>query len=167
MLTVTLQVKEIIFDIQNKTYLTGRSREAEAAKGFEAASYMQASDDVENSYQLRRSLNNAFADLKTTLAEYLTEKTTSTDNLVKDAIDKDGAINLELEMPNNFNPAAADNIGSALHQYIVNRAIFRCTEKSQFFRWCCQSTAQSHRSYPAWADRHISLQVQPPFSVNR
>ncbi len=123
MLTVTLQVKEIIFDIQNKTYLTGRSREAEAAKGFEAASYMQASDDVENSYQLRRSLNNAFADLKTTLAEYLTEKTTSTDNLVKDAIDKDGAINLELEMPNNFNPAAADNIGSALHQYIVNRAI--------------------------------------------
>ncbi len=123
MLTITLQIKEIVFDIQNKTFLTGRSREAQTAANFEAASYMQASDDSENSYQLRRSVHNALSDLKTHLAEYLSERTTDTNNLIKSTIDTDGAVRFSLVMPNNFNPAAADNLGSALHQYVVNRAI--------------------------------------------
>ena len=59
-LTVTEEVKELIFDIQNKSYLTGQAREAEDGKEFQAASNMQASDDDENNYQIRRSIANAF-----------------------------------------------------------------------------------------------------------
>ena len=68
-LTVTQQVKELVYDIQNKAYLTGQAREAEGKKNYEAASNMQASDDEENSYQIRRSLANAFSSLKSLLGE--------------------------------------------------------------------------------------------------
>ena len=54
-LTVKLKVQELMFDIMNKAYLTGQAREA-GGKGYEEASNMQASEDDENSYQLRRSL---------------------------------------------------------------------------------------------------------------
>ena len=47
-LTVTQQVKELVYDIQNKAYLTGQARDA-AGKSYQVASNMQASDDDENS----------------------------------------------------------------------------------------------------------------------
>ena len=68
-LVITEEVKELIYDIQNKAYLTGQAREAEGKKTYEAASNMQASDDDENSYQVRRSLANAFSSLKSLLGE--------------------------------------------------------------------------------------------------
>ena len=68
-LTVTQQVKELVYDIQNKAYLTGQAREA-AGKSYQVASNMQASDDDENSYQIRRSLANAFSSLKSLLGEW-------------------------------------------------------------------------------------------------
>ena len=40
-LTVTQQVKELVYDIQNKAYLTGQAREA-AGKSYQVASNMQA-----------------------------------------------------------------------------------------------------------------------------
>lgn len=122
-ITVRLEVKELVFDIQNKTYLTGRSREADNTKGYEAASHIQVSDDDENSYQIRRSISNAFCDLKTELAEYLNEEATTTDNLVKSEIDDDATLIIKFLMPSNFNQAAADNLGAAIHRYIVCRAI--------------------------------------------
>lgn len=66
-LTITEEVKELIYDIQNKTHLTGQAREADNPKAYQAASIMQASDDDENSYQIRRSLANAFSALKSLL----------------------------------------------------------------------------------------------------
>ena len=62
-LTVTQEVKELMYDIMNKSYLTGQAREA-GGMDYEASSNMQASEDNENSYQLRRSLANAFSSLK-------------------------------------------------------------------------------------------------------
>ena len=41
-LTVKLKVQELMFDIMNKTYLTGQAREA-GGKGYEESSNMQAS----------------------------------------------------------------------------------------------------------------------------
>lgn len=48
-LTVRLHVREMMYDITNKAYLTGRAREAEKTKDYEAASNMQASEDEEDS----------------------------------------------------------------------------------------------------------------------
>ena len=97
-LTVTQQVKELIYDIQNKAYLTGQAREAEGKKTYGSCSNMQASDDDENSYQIRRSLANAFSALKSLLGEYLSEDKTTSDNLIAEQIDNDGVLELSFEL---------------------------------------------------------------------
>ena len=102
-LTVTQQVKELVYDIQNKAYLTGQAREAEGKKNYEAASNMQASDDEENSYQIRRSLANAFSSLKSLLG--------------------DGVLELAFELPSNYNNSSADALGNGIHAYLVDMAL--------------------------------------------
>lgn len=121
-LTVTQQVKELIYDIQNKAYLTGQAREA-GGMGYQAASNMQASDDDENSYQIRRSLANAFSSLKSLLGEYLNEENTTSDNLIYEEIDNDGQLSLEFLLPSNYNNASADSLGNGIHAYLVDMAL--------------------------------------------
>lgn len=122
-LTVTQQVKELVYDIQNKAYLTGQAREAEGKKGYEAASNMQASDDTENSYQIRRSLANAFAALKSLLGEYLSEDKSTSNNIINKEIDQDGVLTLAFELPSNYNNASADSLGNGIHSYLVDMAL--------------------------------------------
>ncbi|MCC8071331.1 MAG: hypothetical protein LIO90_05980 [Bacteroidales bacterium] len=132
-LTITLEVKEIFFDIMNKTHLTGRSRNAADASAYELTSHMEVSQDEENSYQVRRSMTNAFSDLKTELAEYLDEEATTANNLIHEKVDADGQLVLALSMPSNYNLAAADALGNGMHQYLVNRSIadwFMITNKA-------------------------------------
>ena len=115
-LTITEEVKELIFDIQNKTYLTGQAREAEGKKPYQAASNMQASDEDENSYQVRRSLANAFSTLKSLLSEWLQEERTT-------EIDNNGQLVLVFKLPLNYNDASADSLGNSIHSYLVNTTI--------------------------------------------
>lgn len=122
-LTISQQVKELVYDIQNKAYLTGQAREAEGTKGYEAASNMQASDDVENSYQIRRSLANAFASLKSLLGEYLSEDKSTSNNLINSEIDNDGILQLAFELPSNYNNSSADALGNGIHAYLVDMAL--------------------------------------------
>lgn len=122
-LTVTQKVKELVYDIQNKAYLTGQAREAEGKKGYEAASNMQASDDDENSYQIRRSLATAFSSLKSLLGEYLTENRTTSDNLIQQEIDNDGTLTLAFTLPSNYNNSSVDALGNGIHAYLVDMAL--------------------------------------------
>lgn len=122
-LTVTQQVKELVYDIQNKAYLTGQAREAEGTKGYEAASNMQASDDTENSYQIRRSLANAFTSLKSLLGEYLFEDKSTSNNLINTEIDNDGTLTLAFKLPSNYNNSSADALGNGIHAYLVDMAL--------------------------------------------
>lgn len=124
-ISVTLRVPELMYDIMNKTFLTGQARYAEqGGKNYEAASNMQASEDNENSYQLRRSITSAFAQVKSLLGEYLDETNTTTDNIINDQVDKDGTLTLSFLMPSNYNQASADSLGAAIHNYITDRAIY-------------------------------------------
>lgn len=122
-LTVTQQVKELVYDIQNKAYLTGQAREAEGKKNYEAASNMQASDDEENSYQIRRSLANAFSSLKSLLGEYLSEDKRTNNNLIAKEIDDNGVLELAFELPSNYNNSSADALGNGIHAYLVDMAL--------------------------------------------
>lgn len=121
-LTVTQQVKELIYDIQNKAYLTGQAREA-GGMGYLAVSSIQASDDDENSYQIRRSLANSFSSLKSLLGEYLNEDKTTSDNLIYQEIDNDGQLSLEFLLPTNYNNSSADSLGDGIHAYLVDMAL--------------------------------------------
>lgn len=80
---MTLYISELVYDIQNKTYLTGRSRRTGA--NHEEVANMQANEDEENANQVLRSIQNAFGTLKTKLSEWLDEGGTSaTDRLISD-----------------------------------------------------------------------------------
>ena len=81
-ITITLYMSELVFDVQNKTYLTGRSRTN--GENFEQVANMQADDEEENSKQILRSIGNAYGSLMAKLSEYVvSDKTTST-NLITD-----------------------------------------------------------------------------------
>lgn len=125
---ITLYMSELIYDVQNKTYLTGRSRQT--GTNHEEVANMQANDDDENLNQVLRSIGNAFANIKTKLSEYIKEETTTGTNEML-SVDKD--LTIGLNMPPNYNNASNDTISTALHQYLVNSAIgdwFTITNKN-------------------------------------
>lgn len=127
-IAITLYMSELIYDVQNKTYLTGRSRQT--GTNHEEVANMQANDDDENSNQIMRSIGNAFANLKTKLSEYINESGTSTNDK---QLSSTGNLTLSLNMPPNYNNASNDAISTALHQYLVNSAIgdwFTITNKN-------------------------------------
>ena len=127
-IAITLYMSELIYDVQNKTYLTGRSRQT--GTNHEEVANMQANDDDENANQIMRSIGNAFANLKTKLSEYINETGTSTNDK---QISSTGNLTLSLNMPPNYNNASNDTISTALHQYLVNSAIgdwFTITNKN-------------------------------------
>ena len=117
-LTVTLYISELIYDVHNKTYLTGRSRNN--GSNHEETAYMQTNDDEEEKNQIVRSLGNAFATLKTKLSEYLFLTDTTSDN---ELLDSSTNLTLSLSMPSNYNQSTADSIAQCAHRYLVNSAI--------------------------------------------
>lgn len=127
-ISITLYMSELIYDVQNKTYLTGRSRNT--GDNHEQVANMQANEDEENQNQIVRSIGNAYANLKTKLSEYIEDSGSTANNILLSASDN---LQINLVMPSNFNPATNDTIGAALHQYIVNSAIgewFTITNKA-------------------------------------
>ena len=143
-LTVTQEVKELMYDIMNKAYLTGEARKFGGEKSYEASSYMEASEDNENSYQLRRSLANAFSSLKSLLGEYLDEDKTSSNDRIPTEIDNDGQLVLAFKLPSDYNGASGDSLGNGIHAYLVDMALyewFTITNKADAQDYLNHSTA--------------------------
>lgn len=114
LITVTIDIQELVYDIQNKTYLTGRSRGD--GKNYRQVALMQANNDDENLNQIMRSIDNALAKVKSELSEVLDDDAIKGTNTLK--VDTK-SVPLLLQMPDNFNNAATDSIIAAIHQYIV------------------------------------------------
>ena len=127
-ITITLYMSELVFDVQNKTYLTGRSRTN--GENFEQVANMQADDEEENSKQILRSIGNAYGSLMAKLSEYVVSDKTTATNLITD---QEANLTIALQMPASYNKAANEAVVAAVHQYIVNTAIadwFVITNKS-------------------------------------
>jgi len=127
-ITITLYMSELIYDVQNKTYLTGRSRLN--GQNHEEVAHMQANDDDENANQIARSIGNAFFNLKTQLAEYVDAPGTTADDIL---ISTDTNLTMALLMPSNYNEGTRESLAVALHQYLVNSAVgewFTITNKA-------------------------------------
>lgn len=126
-LTITLYKSELIYEVQNKTYLTGRSRHN--GENHEQVANMQAGNDDEHLNQILRSLGSAFSELKTRLADFIEldeDQTTASNKLLASFTDADNANNkleIDLVMPANYNTATADAISSACHNFVVNTAV--------------------------------------------
>lgn len=128
---VSLQLKmsELIYDIQNKTYLTGRALN-DGANHTHVAN-MQANDDDENQAQILRSITMAISTLRNRLCEYLDSPDAASGN---DSLTPGEDIVMNLKMPSNFNASVAKTIGEAAHQYVVANAVadwFAITAKGE------------------------------------
>lgn len=119
---VTLESKEIKFDVMNKSHLTGQARNAEG-KDYRATAYMQASEDDEHAYQILRSISNAFSHLKVELGEYLHEDGSTSNNRINKTVEEGGKLVLRFLLPSNFSNSACDSLGGMLHEYIVDRTL--------------------------------------------
>ena len=138
-LTITLYKSELLYDVENKTYLTGRSRSN--GTNHEEVANMQASEDDENRNQILRSFTNALGNLRTKLSEYLSLTTTSSDDAL---MSDEENISLALSMPSNYNKNTVDAITGALHQYFVNTAVgdwFAITNKADAADYVAQAAA--------------------------
>lgn len=127
-ITITLSIPELVYDIQNKTYLTGKSRRT--GSNHEEVANMQANDDDENANQILRSISMAFATLRTKLSEYLDiDESGATDEPQKST----GELSLTMNMPSNYNTSTVKTLAEAAHQYVVAVAIadwFTITDKT-------------------------------------
>ena len=127
-ITITLHTSELVYDVQNKTYLTGRSRSD--GENNEAVADMQATDDAENANQVMRSIGNAIGALKANLGEYVSDSGTTASDVLFGGKDK---VTVTLSMPGNFNVAVRDSLAAAMHQFVVNIAVgdwFLITDKA-------------------------------------
>lgn len=140
---VILETKEIKYDVMNKTHLTGKSKEA-AGADYEVVSQMQASEGDGHFYQVLRTISDAFAQVKAELSEYLSEGGTTGNNLINETVDSGGKLELEFELPSNFDEAGSASIGAMLHDYIVDRAVaewFMITDKEDAQDYAMMATA--------------------------
>lgn len=136
-LAVTIQTKELKFAIMNKTHVTARSLQAAGKLNYEAAAHMQASEDLENSYELIRAISNAIAETKVELGEYLNEETAVTNNLINAKVENGELVTLDFLLPSNYNSAAADALGAGVHEFIVGRSIY------EWYRQTCPGIADA------------------------
>lgn len=120
-ITITLYVSEILFDIQNRSYLTGRSIGAEGKKTFEQVSDMEACEDEEDMAQILRSIGNAYEAIKTRLSEYIDASAVDADNILIDENTK--TLTIVLRMPTNYNFSMTGPITTFIHQFVVCSAI--------------------------------------------
>ena len=128
-ISLKLKMSEIIFDVQNKTYLTGRS--LETGEKHLHVENMQANDDDENAAQVLRSITMAASVLRNRLSEFMNAPATLATN---ESMTEDDDIVFTLAMPSNFNTSVAQTLGEAAHQFIVATAItdwFSITAKGE------------------------------------
>lgn len=117
-ITITLKKDELLYDVENTSYLVGNSRST--GDNFEQVSNIQNSGEGEDRNFILRSVENAFNEVKRNLSRYIDEtKTASNNALMADT----GDFVLTLKVVDVFNEASTDTLKSATHEYIVSSAL--------------------------------------------
>lgn len=162
-LSITLYLSEILYDIRNKAFLTGRSRET--ADNQAQISWSQLSGDEPEMGQIMRSVESALAVVQTKLAPYLEEITRerilrehhpprhrrphpaepielpAEDDVLMPS--EEHAITLQLLMPDNYNQAFVPALSSSIHNFIVAAVLGE---------WFVISYPNEAKAYLQWAE---------------
>lgn len=117
-ITITLKKNEILYDIENTTYLVGNSRST--GDNFEQVSNIQNSGEGEDRNFILRSVENAFDEVKRNLSRYIDETKVAANN---ELMVETGDFVLSLNVVDMFNEASTDSLKSAAHGYIVSSAL--------------------------------------------
>ena len=108
-ITITISMPDVVFEVYNDSYLTGKSRVYE---------FLPDEDDVGH---IQRSVSSAWSKLKLALSEYLVDGGTTADNGL---LDIKSTQTLSLSMPSNFNESARSTIADCIHRYLVYSSLF-------------------------------------------
>lgn len=139
---ITQYVREIIFDIQNRAYIIGQSKLSDSGKTAETVYNIQQSDDIDDNYQVKRSLTSAYSTLLSALSEYLSSNKTTTDDIIKPEIEKYGTLIINLSLPDNFDNTSLDSLNDSIHDYLVAKSLgdwFTMTNKEDAEVYLAQS----------------------------
>lgn len=115
---ITLDLKELLFDIRNKAYLTGKTREADDR----IKATIQASTDDDP--QMLRAIQNATDRVCVLLSDYIADEqgaSLSADNEFFANDSDDNKINLLL--PANYNAGLRNSLATMIHDYVVSAAL--------------------------------------------
>ena len=116
--TITLKKKEILYDIENATYLVGLNRNT--GSNFEQVNNIQNSGENEDRNFVLRSVETAFNEVKRLLNRFISETSATSNN---DLMTTTADFTLALTMPAVYNQAAVDSMKSACHEYIVSSTL--------------------------------------------
>ena len=117
-ITITLKKDELLYDVENTSYLVGNSRST--GDNFEQVSNIQNSGEGEDRNFILRSIEKAFNEVKRNLSRYIEEsKLTSSNALMIET----GDFALTLKVVDVFNEASTDTLKSATHEFIVTSAL--------------------------------------------
>lgn len=124
--TVTLETKELTFEIMNKTHVTAKSLEAAGKLTQESAAAIQANGDSENSYEMWRAITTAIGEAKVELQEFLHTDSdlTTANNKIMSAVENGTAVTLTFKLPTNADTVATDMLGSGINDFIIGRSIY-------------------------------------------
>lgn len=142
---VKIKVGEVIYDVENKTYLTGRARADE--KNYVSVANMQLNDDAENRNQVIRTIETALAELSVLMSQYLKTGYEPVDNQLDAKLDEK-EIKFEFMLPANYDMLAGEALGAAMHDYLVARATgdwFAITNKPDAERYVALAKEISDR----------------------
>lgn len=117
-ITITLKKNEILYDIENTTYLVGNSRST--GENFEQVSNMQNSGEGEDRNFVLRSIETAYAEVKRILSRYINEDMDAVNN---DLMLATGDFVLSLNVVDVFNESATESLKGAAHEYIIASAL--------------------------------------------
>lgn len=117
-ITITLKKNEILYDIENTTYLVGNSRST--GENFEQVSNMQNSGEGEDRNFVLRSIETAYAEVKRILSRYINEDMAAANNALMLAT---GDFVLSLNVVDVFNESATESLKGAAHEYIIASAL--------------------------------------------
>jgi hypothetical protein len=118
MITITIGMANLLYDIANETYLRGQS--AKTDENYREVANIFATMDDENQDKIMRSIKRAWSDIKFVLGEYYHEDKSASDNALVSANDD---LVVTLAMPTNFAESATDSIAEAIHNYLSNSTI--------------------------------------------
>lgn len=152
---IILSMSEVIYDIQNKTYLTGRARED--GDNHRQVANMQANNDDPDLNQLLRSVQTALGNLSIEFSRWLPDSGDEFSNT--DLPDAGQEVEFKMELPSNFNPAALRSLADASHQYVVALAVaewFAITDKAD-----AQQYASAAEEALSAVRRCLSRRVRP------
>lgn len=116
--TIALKPQEMLYEIQNKTYLVGRGKD-----DVKRQAYSQETDDSESLNHAKRCLDHALSRVKKVIGEFSSVGAVVADDVLMGEDGLSRTVTLVLMLPTNYNDAATEDLAQSMHRYVVMTAV--------------------------------------------